>query len=455
LIKCTRLACVVVFGQKTKLTEAVIAAVLLASVIVGISNYVVPHREIPVSISSQSIFSLYSSAALTRIYVDTDGMVYPTNVPIVRSGNVYSFTGDMVNYTLEIQKDNIIIDGMRRSFKGYVEGSTVFGDQGIILNCRTNVTIKNINIENFGDGIVAQNCSRIIFDSININSIRSTAITLESCNYVNIFRNGIINVGEAIDINPKIFDQVLNYTVAENTLTNAVAGIQIHSGLFGTITKNSFDEVYNPIWVASNSTIISNNIMTNGIDGIAIGDKNSDVNHYYSGGSSCTVSGNTMDNFTQSGISFNIGINNTLSENTITNSEYGVAIDLGGDIDGSWVVEKNTLYHNNFINNVQDVFTGAPSYINNWDDGKEGNYWSKFNGSDNNRDGISDVPYNIFTNNTDRYPLMNPYGKMEIQQTLSGQVFIEYLGICLVLSIIIMVVIAFYVKRRKTKTVID
>lgn len=443
------------FGQTTRLTAAAILAILLASLLVGISYYVIPNQEILPPKPSQfsfSVYSVYRSVPLSRITIDGNGMVYPNNALIMRIGDVYSFTGDVINFTIEIQKDNVVIDGAGHSFIGCVEGSTIFGDQGMYLNGRTNVTIKNMNIEKFWKGIVVQNSSSIIIDGNNINDIGSPGITLDACSYTSIIGNSINNVDEAINIITTYdFGQSLNNTIAGNTITNAESGVQIYSGSVDMITKNSFAKVDSPIWVASNSTIISNNILTNGIGGIGIGGKFSNAIENYSGGSFCTVSGNKVDNFTQSGIYFNIGINNTIYENTIANSKYGIAINLGGDTGGFWVVANNTIYHNNFMNNVQDVFTGAPSDTNYWDNGREGNYWSKFNGSDNNEDGISDTPYIIFANNTDRYPLMKPYGNPEMQQTLSSQSFAMYLGIGLVISIVIMVGTAFFMKRRTRK----
>ena len=44
-----------------------------------------------------------------------------------------------------------------------------------------------------------------------------------------------------------------------------------------------------------------------------------------------------------------------------------------------------------------------------FDDGCEGNYWSGYNGTDSDFDGIGDTPYIIDSNNIDHYPLMNPY----------------------------------------------
>jgi len=55
---------------------------------------------------------------------------------------------------------------------------------------------------------------------------------------------------------------------------------------------------------------------------------------------------------------------------------------------------------------------GETSSINAWDDGypSGGNYWSDYTGVDADGDGIGDTPYVIDENNTDRYPLMNPWG---------------------------------------------
>jgi len=46
--------------------------------------------------------------------------------------------------------------------------------------------------------------------------------------------------------------------------------------------------------------------------------------------------------------------------------------------------------------------------VNVWDDGVEGNYWSDFQVTDNDGNGIGDKAYLIAYNNQDEYPLISP-----------------------------------------------
>jgi parallel beta-helix repeat protein len=113
---------------------------------------------------------------------------------------------------------------------------------------------------------------------------------------------------------------------------------------------------------------------------------------------------NTVSNITVSnsnvGILYVNSINNTLFDSRFDNNSYGV---------WSFNSHGNSIHHNDFLNNSQQIRNEQSTNI--WDDGypSGGNYWSDYNGTDANLDGIGDTPYVIDENNTDRYPLMNLY----------------------------------------------
>jgi hypothetical protein len=76
------------------------------------------------------------------------------------------------------------------------------------------------------------------------------------------------------------------------------------------------------------------------------------------------------------------------------------------------IADNNIIYHNSIINS-----TGQQSFDmhnNKWYSSslQQGNYWSDYNGFDNNNDNIGDTPYSIYGGESkDLYPLMKPYTK--------------------------------------------
>jgi hypothetical protein len=61
-----------------------------------------------------------------------------------------------------------------------------------------------------------------------------------------------------------------------------------------------------------------------------------------------------------------------------------------------------------------------------WDDGypSGGNFWSDYNGTDINKDGVGDTPYIIGADNIDHYPLMTPYPIPEFSSVIILPLFI-------------------------------
>jgi parallel beta-helix repeat protein len=165
------------------------------------------------------------------------------------------------------------------------------------------------------------------------------------------------------------------------------------------------------------------NIIIDGVGHIAQG-----TMIYDSRGIDLTGRGNvTIKNMTveafDSGIRLSSSSHNSLSGNNVAKNYYGIRLDnasnniLSGNnitangFSGIWLYSSsiNSVYHNNFVNNTQQVASFAS--INVWDDGypSGGNYWSDYNGTDANHHGIGDTAYIIDANNRDHYPLMTPH----------------------------------------------
>jgi len=97
--------------------------------------------------------------------------------------------------------------------------------------------------------------------------------------------------------------------------------------------------------------------------------------------------------------------NNTLEGNSVLHTLYGIRVSSSN---------FNRVFHNNFVQNDEQVDL-LFSYQNSWDNGFEGNYWSTYNGSDLNNDGLGDFPEEIDDANTDLYPLLGVFSKTRVQ----------------------------------------
>jgi parallel beta-helix repeat protein len=133
-------------------------------------------------------------------------------------------------------------------------------------------------------------------------------------------------------------------------------------------------------------------------------------------------------NCTSAGIWLLHSNNNTVSDNNVKDSHWFGIVLCGHS--GNNTIERNTIkdnaqslgvtgkdnliIHNNFINN-QNQTNIIESFYNSWNNTYEGNYWSNYNGTDTDQDGIGDTPYPIDENNQDNHPLMGMYSEFKIQ----------------------------------------
>jgi nitrous oxidase accessory protein NosD len=198
-------------------------------------------------------------------------------------------------------------------------------------------------------------------------------------------------IGSGIQIkNSKIETHLLVSGSYQNISQNTMTGGIRCGGSFNTIAENRISG--GEVFVAGFANIIYDNVVADG-GGITL------VDYDYEG---------TNPSYKA----------NSLFNNTVKNCSVGILVQLG--IVQNNYSSQNIVYHNNFIGNEHQVNFNQynPSVIIEYsgflDNGREGNYWSDYAGSDENGDGIGDSPYVINANNTDRYPLMYPWGAPEV-----------------------------------------
>ncbi|MCW4016772.1 MAG: right-handed parallel beta-helix repeat-containing protein [Candidatus Bathyarchaeota archaeon] len=251
------------------------------------------------------------------------------------------------------------------------------------------------------------------------------------------------NIGIALESDfpgPEGLRYPLGCKITGNNFINNSGGVASFYGSYLTLSGNNFTENDNGIYQhsSSNNTISSNNITNNRSAGIYVVEctnvtiKGNNITGnglnnggevggiwVYGGGPFNICENNITDNYV--GIQFQWCNNSTVNQNNIQRNRIGIEF-LNVEESGEYHLGSgNTVYSNNFIANSQQVLINKEYWllwnysaliINgtdtvSWDNGTTGNYWSNYNGIDNNGDGIGDTPYVIDENNTDHYPFMS------------------------------------------------
>jgi len=289
-----------------------------------------------------------SVKAIGTIYIRNDGSIDPPNVPIINDANsTYTLSDDILADAdgIIVERDSIVIDG---------NGHTLEGPR----------------MPDRGGPLYAGIC---LTGRINV-TVRNMQVTgfhrgfgLLSCLDISIHRNIIISNRYMEGIR---FFNSSDSSIIGNFISSNWYGIWLMSSSNGNriadnnITANHYEGIR--LFSCSNNNIVGNRVIGNSRDGIWL---------YYL--SNCNiVTGNTIE----------------------ANRGFGMYV-LGSS--------GNMINHNNLIENYQQVLTDE--LTNCWDNGFEGNYWSDYDGSDSNEDGLGDTSYTINGSNKDSYPLVSPF----------------------------------------------
>jgi parallel beta-helix repeat protein len=477
-------------------------------------------------------FNVQRAKASGTIFIRVDGSIDPATAPISTLDNVTYTFADNINDSIEVERDDIIVDGA-----GYVVEGTGSG-HGITLSGRTNVTIQNTTVRAFelgiylsssnnnnvlGNNVTANNKIGIWLYNSEDNVLRGNSMTnntLESAvgllgsnmgvgsDYGNMsdFINDV-DASNTVDGKPVYYwvsetDQTVpldaGFVVLVNctrmkvenlTVTPNYQGILLAYTTNSTITNNNVANGLFGIYLlgCSNNSITGNILIRNSHGGIeligssnnsVVGNNNLDNGHgiYLYESSNCSVAGNSITAGFY-GIDLFESSNNSVAGNNIANSSYGISVaGLNNDIVGNDITNRerfqgtgielygssnsvvdnnmdlikyggmafgislygssnnfarnnvansyvgiyvagssnNAVIHNNFINNTEQARSESSGTI--WDDGypSGGNYWSDYNGTDADHDGIGDTAYVIDANNADNHPLMGMFNSFNV-----------------------------------------
>lgn len=324
------------------------------------------------------------------------------NRNITISGNlIFDFQSFGIMIDGDTQNSIIANNTVRNGYCGIVSGSNV----GSLISPSNNLLDGNV-----------------LEDSVGVNLLLYSREGDSQESYTNIFRrNSLINTAH---YNFAIWGYNVSSFIQDMDNTNMVNGKRVY--YLTNLSGAQIDPVTCPdagylALVNCTNSVVRDIDLSGNNDGLLL-----------AGTNSCILTNITLENnhlpvlFPSSesypkvygGLGFFESYNNSITNSRFCNDSYGV---------GLYHSDCNVFYHNNFISNGRDVisdysgpFLNASSgYVSNntWDDGQDGNYWSSYNGTDTDRDGVGDTPHVIDANSTDSHPLMGTFSEFYLNFT--------------------------------------
>ncbi|MDH7596716.1 MAG: NosD domain-containing protein [Methanothrix sp.] len=293
---------------------------------------------------------------------------------------------DLPNAAVLVFGSNVTLEKM--SVRDAEVGVFAEGLDDLLINestfqsCKTGVLIIRAS------NVIVGNTGLIGCEKAGLNASNSRSFTVSGCSAINNTHAGLF------------FRNCEDIDVIDNTLRGNSEGLVFWGTNHSSATGNRADQNYYGILLAdSHNNTISRNILVNNrrseiVSGFGVGmsiQANSSYNLVFKNTASNNYNGLEITENCQ---------RNALCGNNISRNTHGVRLDK------NW---NNLIYRNNFVDNVISGYDNQTKSI--WNT-TVGNYYSDYRGSDDDGDGIGDVPYAIPKGSsvaTDYRPLVMPF----------------------------------------------
>ena len=192
------------------------------------------------------------------VYIRADGSIDPPSAPITTCDSItYILTGNLTSDEdgIVIERENIILDGNGYLLRGNGSGC------GVHLFSVNNVTIKNLNIKNFYNGILIDSSS---YNTIYGNNVTNNEAGVHLIHFLKhvCSENLIVNNFIASNTLGLSIDTTGN-RVAENVIYSNEMGMYISAGNNTLISNVMIDNIFGIYLESSNNILRDNQLLGN------------------------------------------------------------------------------------------------------------------------------------------------------------------------------------------------
>lgn len=370
-------------------------------ILVGSGEFNTFEVDKPLTILGQGGSILHAAIQKPAIKIDSDGVKiigfkilgvgkdttakfeYYLQNPAAASGKRL----DQPNAAVVVNADNV-----------HLENTIIFGAQaGLTAKNADNLTLKNVTLESCESGAALTKCLNSKIEGCSFSNCDKFGLDVELCREIILEGNRIVNTSSA----GALVKESELCSIQNNTFSGNTFGLSLWRTVQSQVLRNQVDHNYYGILItdSSNNNTIADNVAKDNsrseiVSGFGIGislQENSSYNIVFRN----TAKGNFNGLEASRGCKFNVLLGNNVSDNN-----HGIRMNENNN---------NVVYGNNFYNNKINAYENAS--LNIWNT-TTGNYYSDYQGKDENGDGIGDESYSLPGQDStakDYHPLTRPY----------------------------------------------